>query len=74
MGIYDNGEDICYTVSEIAPKGSVDNFWTSQEGKELDDLYGITENMAQYEAEMEADRIGDNKKIIKYSKGEKVNV
>jgi hypothetical protein len=74
MGIWDNGEDICYTVSEIAPKGSTDNFWTSAEGKELDDLYGITENMAQYEADQEADRIGDNKKIIKYSKGEKVNV
>jgi hypothetical protein len=74
MGIWDNGEDTCYEVSTIAPKGSVDNFWSSQEGKELDDLYGITENMAQYEADMEAERIGDNKKIIKYSKGEKVNV
>ena len=74
MGIWDNGEDTCYEVSTIAPKGSVDNFWTSAEGKELDDLYGITENMAQYEADMEAERIGDNKKIIKYSKGEKVNV
>ena len=74
MGIWDNGEDICYEISTIAPKGSVDNFWTSQEGKELDDLYGITENMAQYEADMEAERIGDNKEIIEYSKGEKVNV
>ena len=74
MGIWDNGEDTCYEVSTIAPKGSVDNFWTSAEGKELDDLYGITENMAQYEAEQEADRIGDNKEIIDYSKGEKVNV
>ena len=74
MGIWDNGGDECYTISEIAPKGSTDNFWTSAEGKELDDLYGITENMAQYEAEQEADRIGDNKEIIDYSKGEKVNV
>ena len=74
MGIWDNGEDICYEISTIAPKGSVDNFWTSAEGKELDDLYGITENMAQYEAEQEEERIGDNKEIIDYSKGEKVNV
>ena len=74
MGIWDNGEDICYEISTIAPKGSVDNFWTSAEGKELDDLYGITESMAQYEADQEAERIGDNKKIINYSKGEKVNV
>ena len=74
MGIWDNGEDICYEVSTIAPKGSTDKFWTSAEGKELDDLYGITESMAQYEAEQEAERIGDNKEIIDYSKGEKVNV
>ena len=74
MGIWDDGEDICYTISEIAPDGSTDNFWTSRDGKELDDLYGITENMAQYEADQEAKRIGDNKEIIDYSKGEKVNV
>ena len=74
MGIWDNGGDECYTISEIAPDGSKDNFWTSRDGKELDDLYGITENMAQYEADQEEERIGDNKKIIKYSKGEKVNV
>ena len=74
MGIWDNGEDTCYEVSTIAPKGSVDNFWTSAEGKELDDLYGITESMAQYEADQEEERIGDNKEIIDYSKGEKVNV
>ena len=73
MGIWDNGEDICYTVSEIAPKGSTDNFWTSAEGKELDDLYNVTENMAQYEADQEEERIGDNKKIMEYSKGEKQN-
>ena len=74
MGIWDNGEDICYEVSTIAPKGSVDNFWTSAEGKELDNLFGITESMAIGEAETEAERIGDNKEIIDYSKGEKVNV
>ena len=61
-------------MSTIAPKGSTDNFWSSAEGKELDDLYGITENMAQYEADQEEERIGDNKEIIDYSKGEKVNV
>ena len=74
MGIWDNGEDICYTVSDIAPKGSTDNFWTSAEGKELDDLYNITESMAEYEAQQEEERIGDNKEIIDYSKGEKVNI
>jgi len=74
MGIWDNGEDICYEVSTIAPKGSTDNFWSSADGKELDDLYGITESMAEQEEQLEAERIGDNKEIIDYSKGEKVNV
>ena len=74
MGIWDNGDDICYEISSIAKKGSTDKFWNTKIGKELDDLYGITESMAQYEADQEEERIGDNKKIIDYSKGEKVNV
>ena len=74
MGIWDNGDDNCYEVSTIAPKGSKDNFWTSEVGKELDETFNITEGMADYEAEQEAERIGDNKEIIDYSKGEKVNV
>ena len=74
MGIWDNGIDDCWTITDTAPKGSQDNFWTSKDGKELDDLYGITENMAEYEAQQEEERIGDNKEIIDYSKGDKVNV
>jgi hypothetical protein len=74
MGIWDNGIDDCWTISDTAPKGSIDKFWKTSAGKELDDLYGLTENMAQYEADQEAERIGDNKEIIDYSKGEKVNV
>jgi len=74
MGIWDNGIDDCWTISDTAPKGSADKFWKTSAGKELDDLYGLTENMAQYEADQEAERIGDNKEIIDYSKGEKVNV
>ena len=74
MGIWDNGIDDCWTISDTAPKGSIDKFWKTSAGKELDDLYGITENMAEYEADQEAERIGDNKEIIDYSKGEKQNV
>ena len=74
MGIWDNGDDICYEISSIAKKGSTDKFWNSRIGKELDDLYGISENMAEYESQQEEERIGDNKEIIDYSKGEKVNV
>ena len=74
MGIWDNGIDDCWTIADTAPKGSTDKFWKTSAGKELDDLYGISENMAEYEANQEAERIGDNKEIIDYSKGEKVNV
>ena len=56
MGIWDNGIDDCWTVSDTAPKGSIDKFWKTSAGKELDDLYGITENMAQYEADQEAEK------------------
>ena len=73
MGIWDNGIDDCWTIADTAPKGSTDKFWKTSAGKELDDLYGISENMAEYEAQQEEERIGDNKKIIDYSKGEKQN-
>ena len=73
MGIWDNGDDVCYEISTIAPKGSEDKFWKTSDGKELDEMYNITEGMAEYEEQQEADRIGDNKEIIDYSKGEKVN-
>ena len=56
MGIWDNGIDDCWTISEIAPKGSKDKFWKTSAGKELDDLYGLTENMAEYEAQLEAEK------------------
>ena len=74
MGIWDNGIDDCWTISDTAPKGSIDKFWKTSAGKELDEMYNITEGMAEYEEQQEADRIGDNKEIIDYSKGEKVNV
>ena len=70
MGIWDNGDDICYEVSTIAPKGSIDKFWKTSEGKELDDLYGITESMAEYEADQEEEK----EDVHEYTKGEKVNV
>jgi len=49
MGIWDNGDDVCYEISSIAPKGSKDKFWNKGDGKILDDLYGITEYQAEYE-------------------------
>ena len=38
------------------------------------EMYGISDSMAEYEAQQEEQRIGDNKEIIDYSKGEKVNI
>ena len=70
MGIWDNGIDDCWTISEIAPKGSKDKFWKTSAGKELDDLYGLTENMAEYEAQQEAKK----EDVHEYTKGEKDNV
>ena len=49
MGIWDNGIDDCWTISDTAPKGSKDKFWDTGDGKILDDLYGITEYMTEYE-------------------------
>jgi len=74
MGIWDNGDDQCWNISDTVPKGSTDKFWKTPEGKELDEMYCITESMAEYEAQQEEERIGDNKEIIDYSNGEKVNV
>ncbi len=70
MGIWDNGIDDCWTVSDTAPKGSIDKFWKTSVGKELDDLYGLTESMAEYEAQQEDEK----EDVHEYTKGEKVNV
>ena len=69
MGIWDNGIDDCWTISDTAPK-SYSKFWKTSAGKELDDLYGLTENMAEYEADQEAEK----EDVHEYTKGEKVNV
>ena len=70
MGIWDNGDDICYEISSIAPKGSTDKFFKTSEGKELDDLYGITESMAEYEANQEAEK----EDVHEYVKGQAINI
>ena len=69
MGIWDNGIDDCWTITDTAPK-SYSRFWKTSAGKELDDLYGLTENMAEYEADQEAEK----EDVHEYTKGEKVNV
>jgi hypothetical protein len=70
MGIWDNGDDRCYTISDSAPEGSKDEFWESGDGAELDDHFNITESMAEYEAEQEADK----EDVTEYVKGNPVNI
>ena len=70
MGIWDNGDDRGYTVSEAAPEGSKDLFWQSGDGAELDESFNITESMAEYEAEQEADK----EDVHEYVKGNPVNI
>ena len=70
MGILDNGDDRGYTVSEAAPEGSKDAFWQSGDGAQLDESFNITELMAEYEAEQEADK----EDVHEYVKGNPVNI
>ena len=51
---------------------SESDFWNDGVGSTLDDMFNITESMAEYEAELEQDRL--NEDVYKYSKGEKVNI
>jgi hypothetical protein len=70
MGIWDNGDDRCYTISEAAPEGSEDKFWQSDDGDELDASFNITESMAEYEAEQEEDK----EDVHEYVKGKAMNI
>jgi hypothetical protein len=70
MGIWDNGDDRCYTISDSAPEGSKDEFWESGDGADLDDHFNITESMAEYEAEQEAEK----EDVHEYVKGKAMNI
>ena len=69
MGCWDNGIDDCFTPSDYK---SDDRFWQDGIGSNLDDMFNITESMAEYEAEQEEERL--NEDVYKYSKGEKINI
>jgi hypothetical protein len=70
MGVWDNGDDRCYTISDTAPEGSKDEFWDTEEGEMLDEMFGITEPMAEYEAEQEAEK----EDVTEYVKGKAMNI
>ena len=69
MGLWEDGVDDCYQPSDYK---STDDFWEDGIGSTLDDVFNITESMAEYEAELERDRLDED--VYKYSKGEKINI
>ena len=69
MGLWEDGVDDCYAPSDYK---STDDFWQDGIGSTLDDVFNITESMAEYEAQQEEERL--NEDVYKYSKGEKVNI
>ena len=67
MGEWDNGQDDCYTPSDYK---STDDFWQDGIGSTLDDIFNITESMAEYEAEQEAEK----EDVHEYTKGKAMNI
>jgi hypothetical protein len=52
MGCWDNGDDECVQPGDYR---SNDEYWESGLGLELDEMFNITESMAEYEAEEETE-------------------
>ena len=67
MGEWDNGQDDCYAPSDYK---STDDFWQDGIGSTLDDIFNITESMAEYEAEQEAEK----EDVHEYTKGKAMNI
>ena len=67
MGEWDNGIDDCYQPSDYK---STDDFWQDGVGSTLDDVFNITESMAEYEAEQEAEK----EDVHEYVKGQAINI
>ena len=67
MGEWNNGIDDCFAPSDYK---SDDDFWQDGVGSTLDDYFGITESMAEYEAEQEAEK----EDVHEYVKGQAMNI
>jgi len=67
MGEWDNGSDDCYAPSDYK---SDDDFWQDGVGSTIDDLFNITESMAEYEAQEEAEK----EDVTEYVKGKAINI
>ena len=67
MGEWNDGVDDCYAPSDYK---STDDFWNDGVGSTLDDMFNITESMAEYEAEQEAEK----EDVHEYVKGKAMNI
>ena len=67
MGEWNDGVDDCYAPSDYK---STDDFWQDGVGSTLDDVFNITESMAEYEAEQEAEK----EDVHEYTKGNAMNI
>ena len=67
MGCWDNGDDECLAPSDYK---STDDFWQDGIGSTLDDIFNMTESMAEYEAEQEAEK----EDVHEYVKGQAMNI
>ena len=67
MGEWYDGVDDCYAPSDYK---STDDFWQDGIGSTLDDVFNITESMAEYEAEQEAEK----EDVHEYTKGKAMNI
>ena len=67
MGEWNDGVDDCYAPSDYK---STDDFWQDGIGSTLDDVFNITESMAEYEAEQEAEK----EDVHEYVKGQAMNI
>ena len=67
MGEWYDGVDDCYAPSDYK---STDDFWQDGIGSTLDDVFNITESMAEYEAEQEAEK----EDVHEYVKGQAMNI
>ena len=71
MGIWDNGQDDCYSPSDYK---SDDCFWKDGVGSTLDDTFNITESMAEYEEEERLRKEAEKEDVHEYTKGNKMNI
>jgi len=66
-GVWEDGADECIAPSEYK---SDDEYWKDGLGLELDEMFNLTESMAEYEAEQEAEK----EDVTEYVKGKAINI